>query len=144
MVDNETGFTAARFFDISFFCVVDFHFVLSFCFGIISGQFCRFFKGAVGEFFTAGFYNDVRSGDAFGVEPPVVAGSKFKGQFFVLVIVLPYINMVAVTADIVERAAGDFCFFRAAFAPDIAAFDQLLFDLYQVFFGKGDVEGSSD
>ena len=79
------------------------------------------------------------AGHSFGVKPPVVAGGKFKRQFLILVIVLPDIDVIPVGGAVVERLALDFGFFIRLFALDIAKFDQLLFDLYEIIFRQGNV-----
>jgi hypothetical protein len=40
----------------------------------------------------------VGAGDAFGMEPPVISCGEFEGQFVILEIIFPYINMEAVAA----------------------------------------------
>ena len=125
MIDNETGFAAVGFFNIFLFCVINFRFILSSCFGIICSEFCRFFKSPVRQCVTAGFYNDVRTGKAFCMEPPVIAGGKAESQFVVLKVIFSNVNVVSVAAEVMEGTAGDFCFFIAVFPADIAVFYQL-------------------
>ena len=86
------------------------------------------------------------AGDSLGVEPPVAAGGKAEGQLFVLVVIFSHINVIAVTAYIVEGNAGDFHLFPpgGAFSADIAAFDQFLADLDQIFLLLRDVQGGAD
>ena len=73
------------------------------------------------------------------MEPPVISGCKLESEFIVLVIIFPNINIIAVGGAVVERLALDFGFFIGLFALDIAKFDQLLFDLYEIIFRQGNV-----
>ena len=71
------------------------------------------------------------AGDTFGVEPPVIACGKFKGQLFVLNIILTDVYMKAVRGNVMQRFACDFLLFlifAAAFTSDITEIHQFLFD----------------
>lgn len=62
-----------------------------------------------------------------------VAGGKFEGQLFVLVVIFAHVNMETVRRDIMERAAGDLWLFASGgAAADIAIFHHFLFDLDQI------------
>ena len=143
MVYDEAGFAAVCFFYVFLFRIINFCFILSSSFGIIGGKLCGFFKSPVRECIAACFHDNMGTGDSFGVEPPVVAGGKAESQIIVLEIIFTYINMVSVTADIMERTAGDFHFFVAAFPADVAIFNQFFPDLNQVLFADGDVKGGA-
>ena len=84
----------------------------------------------------------MRAGHLFGVEPPVVAGGEFKGQFIILIIIFSHINVKSITADIVIGSAGNFLLFPSAFSADVTAFCQLLFYLSQIFLVEGDIQSS--
>ena len=67
-----------------------------------------------------------------------------EGEFFVLQVVFSHIDVVAVAGDIVERLVFDPDLLFGEPAADVACACQLLPDLRQVFFGKGDIERSLD
>ena len=73
------------------------------------------------------------------MKPPVISGCKLESEFIVLVIIFSNINIIAVGGAVVERLVLDFGFFIRLFALDIAKFDQLLFDLYEIIFRQGNV-----
>lgn len=111
MIDNESWFSAVHFFNVLFFCIVDFYFFGISPFGIIGGETSRLFEGSIGKFFSVCFYNNMRSRYSFCMKPPVISYGKLKGQFFVLIVIFSYIDMKSVTGEIVKRFAGDFLFF---------------------------------
>ena len=76
--------------------IINFNFILSFVLGIKGGESCRFFKGTIREFLPLCLDDDVRAGGSFCMEPPVISGGKFKGQFIVLIIVFTNIDMKSV------------------------------------------------
>ena len=78
------------------------------------------------------------------MEPPVISGCEMKGEFFVLQIVFPHIDMVAVAGNIVERLVFDPDLLFGEPAADISCACQFLPDLGQVFLGKGDVKRGLD
>ena len=84
------------------------------------------------------------AGNALGMEPPVISGGEFEGQFIVLEIIFSYINMEAVTAQVMEGLAGDLRFFCAALSADVTALGQFLLDLHQIFLFQGDIQGRAD
>ena len=72
------------------------------------------------------------------MEPPVVAGCQGKGDLIILIIIFPHVNIIPVTADIVEGYAFERNFFLLSLPADIAAFNQFFFDLYKILFLQGD------
>ena len=98
IIDHESRLGTGRLFDLFFLDVVDLHFFLFPAFRIVGSQSARFFKSTVRQLFSLGLYYHVGAGDAFGMEPPVISGSEFEGQFVILEIIFPYINMEAVAA----------------------------------------------
>ena len=72
------------------------------------------------------------------MEPPVVAGCQGKGDLIILIIIFPNVNIIPVTADIVEGYAFERNFFLLSLPADIAAFNQFFFDLYKILFLQGD------
>ena len=147
VVDDKAGGSARNLLYVLALDVVDFNFFTVPVFGIVGSQPGRFFKSAVGQFVTSGFYDDMGAGDAFGMEPPVAAGSKFKGQFFVLEIIFSHIHMVAIGRKVMQRRTGQFLFFgifSAGVTFDIAGLDQLFFNLGQIAFGLGQVQSRAD
>ena len=144
IVDDKTRFGTVWLFDIFPLEIVDLHFLLCPCLGIIGREPGGFFKSAVGKFSSFCLDDNMGTGSFFGVKPPVVAGSQFKCQFVVLEIVFAYIDVETVGADIVEGTARDLCLFRSALSADIAAFDQFFLDLDKVFFLHGDVQGGGN
>ena len=83
--------------------------------------------------------------ESFGVEPPIISGGKFEGQFFILKIVFSYIEVKAIFGDIVEGFAGDtgrFIFGASFFC--ISGFAQFVLQLGQIFLAGGNIEGVAD
>lgn len=109
MVNHESRRGSGCLFDVLFLDVVDFHLVVVTSFGIVGGQGAGFFKETVGKVGAAlCLYDDMGAGDAFGVEPPVVACCQLEGEFLILVVVLSNVNVEAVGGNVVEGLAGDF------------------------------------
>ncbi len=98
IIDHESRLGTGRLFDLFLLNVVDLHFFLLSAFGIVGGKSARLFKSTVRQLLPFGLYHHMGAGDAFGMEPPVVTGGEFEGQFIVLEIIFSYINMEAVTA----------------------------------------------
>ena len=114
MVNHESGRGSGYLLDVLFLDVVDFHLVVVTALGIVGGQGSGFFKETVGKVGAAlCLCDDMGAGDAFGVEPPVVACCQFKGELLILVVVLSYVNVEAVGGNVVEGLAGDFRLFVA-------------------------------
>ncbi len=134
MVNDKSWFPAVGFFYVLFFRIIDLRFFLSSGPGIISGQLCRFLKSAVGQSIPVCFYDHMGTGKAFGMEPPIVTGSKTEGQFIVLQIVFSNINVVSVAADIMERTARDLNFFITAFPADITVLNKFFYYIFQNIF----------
>ena len=105
MVDDESRLSTVWLLYMFALNIIDFHLVASTVLRIVGGESAGFLKDPVGKFFALRLYNDVGTGSPFGVEPPVASVSKVEGQFFVLEVVFPYIDMIAVTGQIVEGAA---------------------------------------
>jgi len=79
IIDDESGFCAAWFFDVLSLQIVDFHLFLFPSFGIIGGQPGGLLKGAVGQLFSFRPDDDVGTGNSFGMEPPIVSSGKLEG-----------------------------------------------------------------
>ncbi len=139
IVDHKSRFGSARFFDILLFRVVDLHFRLSSASGIMGGEPCSFLESGIGQLCAVRADNHMGAGLSFGVEPPVVPHSEFKGQFIVLEIIFSDIHMKTVAADIVKRSAGDLFFFCTTFSADVACRNQFFLDLHEIGFLFGDL-----
>ena len=117
MVNHESRCGSGYLFNVLFLDIVDFHLVIVTAFGIVGGQGTGFFKEAVGKVGAAlSFYDDMGSGNAFCVEPPVVSCGQLEGEFLILVVVLSHVNVEAVRRNVVEGLAGDFRLFVAGTA----------------------------
>ena len=81
----------------------------------MGGQPRRILESTVRQLLSAGFYHYVGTGIPLRMEPPVISDSKFKGELIILKVILAYINVVAVAAEIVERPACNFTFFEPPF-----------------------------
>ena len=127
-----------------FLDIVDFYLVLFASLGIVGGKSCGLLEGAVWHLGSFCLQDHMGTGNLFGVEPPVVPVGEFEGKLVVLEVVFPHIDMKTVAAHIVEGLTGDFYFFGAALSADIAALDQLLTDLHQIFLLHGDVQSGKD
>ena len=79
-----------------FLHIVDFDFFTASHAGIICRQAPGFLESAVRQFFSVCLDDDMGAGSLLRMEPPVIPGSKVKGQFIVLQIVFPHIDMIAV------------------------------------------------
>ena len=103
MVNHESRCGSGYLFNVLFLDIVDFHLVIVTAFGIVGGQGTGFFKEAVGKVGAAlSFYDDMGSGNAFCVEPPVVSCGQLEGEFLILVVVLSHVNVEAVGGNVVE------------------------------------------
>ena len=81
------------------------------------------------------------AGNPFRMEPPVAAGRELKGKLVILVIIFSHIKMETRFVYIVKRTAGKLHLFAPALPADIAACNQLLLNLRQVFLVEGNVKG---
>ena len=132
MINDKSGFSAVCFLDVFLLNVINLYLFRLTVPGIVGRQPGSFLEGRVGKLICAGLYNNVGAGSALGVEPPVIAGSDFKGQFFILKVIFAHVHVVAITGDIVERPGGDFDLLARIFAPDIAVLGQLFLDLDKI------------
>ena len=82
----------------------------------------------------------MRSRGTFCMEPPVISGGKFKGQFFVLIIIFSDIDIITIRRKIVERFWCDLHTLSGVFPADVAVLCQFFFDLYQIFFIQGNIK----
>ena len=133
VIDDKAGGRACGFFDVLFLDIVDLHLVVSTAFGVVGGQGAGLLEDPVGKLLALRLDDDMRAGDTFGVEPPVISRGNLEGQLLVLVIVLAHIDVETVGGQVVEGTAGDLRLLSLPIvALDIAVFRQLLLDLYQI------------
>ena len=78
------------------------------------------------------------------MEPPVITSCELKSKFLVLVIILTYINIKTIAADIMKRPAGDLHTLRTALSANITALDQFFLNLYEVLFLLCNVQCCTD
>ena len=112
--------------------IVNFHLGRIPVFGIVGGQAGGILKGGVRKLVPAGLYHHMGAGGSLGVEPPVVAGGKFKGQFIVLEIIFSHIDIVTVGGAVMEGAGGDLYLFPRILSADIAGICLFFLHLYQI------------
>ena len=124
--------------------IVDFHFGSRASAGVVGSQSSCFFKRSVRQFFVVAFDNNMGARHFLCVEPPVIAGGELKGQLFVLVVIFSYINMIAVTGNIVKRLGFFQGFFLFGVMLLIYALGQFFFNLGQVAFCQCNIQSRAD
>ena len=70
-----------------FLYIVDLDFIASSHAGVVCGKPSCLFKGCIRQLVAVCFYDYMRAGRLFGVEPPVISGGKIKGQLVILKII---------------------------------------------------------
>ena len=103
-----------RLFNVFLLCVINFQFFCTVTFGKESGQTGCFFKSPDRWFFIIAFYDNMGTRCFFCMKPPVVSGSQFERNFFILKIIFPYIYVIAVGRNKMERLTflkPGFCLF---------------------------------
>ena len=121
------------------FNIINFNLIIATVLGVVGGKFTGFFKYPVRHLAVLRFDDDVGTRCSFGVEPPVSTIGKMESQFFILEIVLSYINVIAVAGQIVEWLALKLYFFLREFTADISTLSQFLLNLCKVILTKCDI-----
>ena len=127
-----------------FLYIINLYFVAASVLGVVGSQPPGFFEGAIRQFISITFDDDMGARRAFSVEPPVISRGKGEGQFIILQIVLANIHMVAVTGEVVQRLAGQLHLFLGELSSRLPALDQLFLDLGQICLAQRDVQGIAD
>ena len=122
--------------DIFLLDIVDLYFIIFPAFRIISSQSTCFFKYPVWQIsLSIALYDHMGTGNAFSMEPPVIAACYFKSKLFILIVIFSYKNVIAVRRYIVERFTCDLWpFFVGTAFFYITKLHQLFFDLDQIIF----------
>ena len=145
MVDYESRCRTRHLLNGFFLNIINFHFFIAAAFWVIGCQRTGLLENPVRQFTSFRLHNYVRAGDSFCVKPPVITGSDFECQLFILIIILSDINMKTVRWDIMERPAGDFDLFTGR--PMLfykTVFRQLLLNLCQIFLLQRNIQWSAD
>ncbi len=140
VVHYKSWLCSIRFFDMLLLYIINLHLVAATVSGIEGGQTSCFLKRPVRKFISAGLYDYMGAGSAFGVEPPVISASKGKGQFVILQIILSHIHMITVAGNIVHGPAGNLYFFPGRFPADVPALYQFFLNLHKVGFAHGNIQ----
>lgn len=113
---TKPGFPEFGFLTCLLLNIVNFHFFAGTVFGIVCSEAGSFLKCAVRQFIAAGFYDNMGAGNTLGMEPPVAAVGKFKGQLFILKIVFSDINVIPIGGNVMERLTCQLLLFCVFFA----------------------------
>ncbi len=124
--------------------IINLNLVVVPAFGIVTGKFSGFLEHAIRQFFIVGFYDDVGTRHSFCMEPPVISGCELEREFIVLEVIFANINIIAVGGDGSGTACSYFWPFVGALPADIAVFDQLFLDLYEIVFRECNIERGCD
>ena len=136
MIYYKSWCSPCYFFNILFLDIVNLYFIIFPAFRIISCQSTGLFKYPVWQNgLSIALYDHMGTGNAFGMEPPVISACYFKSKIFILIVIFSYENIVAVRRYIMERFTCDLwpLFIGTAFFY-ITKFHQLFFDLDQIIF----------
>ena len=121
------------------FNIINLNLIVTAILGVVGRKLSGFFKYPVRHLAVLRFDDDVGTRCSFGVEPPVTSIGKMESQFFILEIVLSYINVISVTGQIVEWLALKLYFFLREFTADISTLSQFLLNLCQIIFTECDI-----
>lgn len=139
MIDDESRSGAVHFFHMFLFDIINLDLIIAAILGVVGRKLPSFFKYSVRHLTVLRFDDDVGTRCSFGVEPPVASIGKMESQFFILEIVLSYINVIAVAGQIVERLALKLYFFLREFTAYISTLSQFFLNLCQVILTKCDI-----